>query len=166
MTKIIIKSGAAFGLALAIGGPLLGCHGGANCVDGASTNAETGVCLKVSGDFKLEDKAQKVGDSSSLAVRNSKTFHSFTIWIEKPDDLDKRAKAVAGMASKDLKLVASGDTAPNPGKFFHFHNVPGNYDFANAMIPGKAHFYRCEIQNTPPAEATAMLDMCKTLGGP
>ncbi len=143
-----------------------GCNGSGACADGASKNAETGVCLKVSGDMKLEDKVSKSGDTSYLHVRDAKTFKSFTIWIEKPDDLDKRAKIVGNMAGGDLKLVASGDTAPNKGKFFHFHNGTGNYDFAVALVPGKQHFYRCEIQNTPPDEAKAMVEACKTLGGP
>jgi hypothetical protein len=156
----------ALALTLVASSGLMACKGSAKCADGAATNAETGVCIKTTGDYKLEDKAQKVGDSSSLQVRNPKTFHGPTIWIEQPDDLDKRAKGVAGMAGGDLKLVASGDTAPNTGKFFHFHNAAKNYDFAVALVPGKKHFYRCEIQNTDPAEAGPMLEMCKTVGGP
>lgn len=166
MSKITLKRGIAFGLTLLTSALLLGCHGGVTCADGASKNPDTGVCLKVSGDYKLEDKASKAGDASSLAVRHAKTFHSFTIWIEKPADLAARAKVVAGMETSDLKLVASGDTAPNPGKFFHFHNAAGNYDFAIALVPGKEHFYRCEIQNAAPEEATEMLEQCKTVGGP
>lgn len=143
-----------------------GCNTSGACVDGASKNAATGVCLKLPDHLKMEENPSKSGESSMLRVRDPKTFKSFTIWIEKPDDLDTRAKTVGNMAGGDLKLVASGDTAPNKGKFFHFHNGPGNYDFAVALVPGKQHFYRCEIQNTPPEEAKAMVEACKTVGGP
>lgn len=144
---------------------LTACGGGGSCPEGASKGPE-GVCMKLPADLKFDDKTQKVGDASSLRVSNPKTFQSFTVWIEKPDDLDKRAKAVANMASSDLKLVASGDTAPNKGKYFHFHNPKGNYDFAVALVPGKEHFYRCEIQNTKPEDAKPMVEACKTIGGP
>lgn len=143
-----------------------GCKpGGATCVDGAAKNAETGICIKTTGEYTLEEKAHKVGDVSNIAVRN-KMFHGPTIWIEKPDDLDMRSKAIAGMASNDLKLVASGDTAPSKGKFFHFHNTKGNYDFAVTLVSTKSHMYRCEIQNGDPKEAPEQVAMCKTLGGP
>lgn len=142
------------------------CQGGGSCPEGSTKHAETGVCMKLPADLKFDDKAQKVGDATSLRVSNPKTFASFTVWIEKPDDLDKRAKVVTGMAGGDLKLVESGDTSPNKGKFFHFHNTKGNYEFAVALVPGKEHFYRCEIQNTKPEDAKPMIDACKTVGGP
>lgn len=164
-TKTIGFHGAV-AIAVAAGGLLLACKGGGSCVDGAYKDAESGVCLKLPADFKAGDKPSKSGDSSYLSIRNTKTLRSFTIWIEKPDDLDKRAKVVANMAGSDLKLVESGDTSPNTGKFFHFHNATGNYDFAVVLVPGKEHFYRCEIQNTPAEDAKAMVDACKTLGGP
>jgi hypothetical protein len=143
-----------------------GCGGGGSCAEGATKNAETGVCIKLPADFKLDDKANKAGDSSYLSVRNTKNLKSFSIWIDKPDDLEKRSKIVQNMASSDMKLVASGDTAPAKGKFFHFHNGPGNYDFAVALVPGKDHFYRCEIQNMPPEDAKPMVETCKTVSGP
>jgi hypothetical protein len=145
---------------------LSACAGGNSCPEGAYKNAETNVCIKLPADFKADDKVGKAGEASYLTIRNSKTLKSFSIWIEKPDDLDKRAKVVENMASADMKLVASGDTSPSKGKFFHLHNGPGNYDFAVALVPGKEHFYRCEIQNTPPDEAKPMLEACKTVGGP
>jgi hypothetical protein len=153
-------------VAIAAAGLSIACKGSGACVEGAYKDGESGVCLKLPAEYKAADKPSKSGDSSYLSVRNTKTFRSFTIWIEKPDDLDKRAKVVANMASSDLKLVDSGDTSPNKGKFFHFHSPQGNYDFAVALVPGKEHFYRCEIQNTPPEDAKAMVDACKSLGGP
>ena len=57
------------------------------------------------------------------------------------------------MASSDLVLVEKGDTSQGKCKFFHFHNPKGNYEFALALISGKDHFYRCEIQNTPIKDA-------------
>jgi len=145
---------------------LSACAGGSNCPEGAYKDAETNVCIKLPADFKADDKVAKAGESSYLTIRNSKTLKSFSIWIEKPDDLDKRAKVIENMASGDMKLVAKGETSPSKGKFFHFHNGPGNYDFAIALVPGKEHFYRCEIQNTPPEDAKPMLEACKTVGGP
>lgn len=145
---------------------LSACGGGGGCPEGAYKHAETNVCIKLPADFKVDDKVNKAGESSYLRVQNTKTLKSFSIWIEKPEDLGKRAKAVEGMAGGDLKLVASGATSPNSGKFFHFHNTKGDYDFAVALVPGKEHFYRCEIQNTPPEEAKPMVEACKTVGGP
>lgn len=153
--------------ALGLAASLSACGGGGgSCPEGAYQHAETKVCIKLPADFQVDEKASKSGESSYLSVKNTKTLRGFSIWIEKPDDLAKRAAAVEGMASDDMKLVASGATSPNAGKFFHFHNGPGNYDFALAMVPGKEHFYRCEIQNTPPEDAKPMLEACKTVGGP
>ena len=154
---ILLSAGAITALA--------GCNSGASCAEGATKHAETGVCIKLPADYKLEDKANKAGDSSYISVRNPKTFKNFSIWLDKVDDLDKHAKIIKNMESKDLKLVASGDT-PTKGKFFHFHNGPGNYDFSITLVPGKQHLYRCEIQNTPPEDAKPMVEACKTLSGP
>ena len=152
--------------ALFVAASLSACGGGASCPEGAYKHAETNICIKLPPDYKAEEKASKAGESSYISVRNSKAPKSFSIWIDKPGDLAKQAKITENMASNDLKLVASGDTSPSKGKFFHFHNGPKNYDFAVALIPGKEHFYRCEIQNTPPEDAKPMLEACKTLVGP
>ena len=152
--------------ALSLAPSVSACASGGSCPDGAYKNSETNVCIKLPADFKADEKVQKSGDSSFMRIQNTKTLKSFTIWIEPPEDLDKRAKIVQNMAGGDLKLVASGDTSPSKGKFFHFHNGPGNYDFAVALVPGKQHFYRCEIQNTPAEDAKPMLEACKTVGGP
>jgi hypothetical protein len=142
-----------------------GCKGaGGSCVDGAYKDADTGVCLKLGGNLAAE-KARKVGQSSSMTVRDSKTLHTFAVWIEPADGLAKRAKAVENMASSDLMLVDKGDNLTN-GQFFHFRNAKQGYDFAVALVPGKEHFYRCEIQNAPADEAKTFLDACKTLWGP
>ena len=151
------------GLALA---PLLSaCGGGGSCPEGAFQESETHVCIKLPADFKA-DKPMKSGESTYIPIRNSKTLKSFTVWLDKSDDLAKRGKIIENMASSDLKMVASGETSPNKGKFWHFHNGPANYDFAVALVPGKDHMYRCEIQNTPPDEAKPMVEACKTIGGP
>lgn len=142
------------------------CGGGGDCPAGSFKHSQSSICLKLPANFQPDEKVATSGESSYLRVKNSNTLRSFTVWIEKPDDLDKRAKAVEKMASAELKLVASGETSPNKGKFFHFHNEPGNYDFAVALVPGKKNFYRCEIQNTPPEDAKLMLEACKTVGGP
>src|SRR5829696_7298550 len=89
---------------------LAACNSGASCAEGATKHAESGVCIKLPADYKLEDKANKAGDSSYISVRNSKTPKGFSIWLDKVDDLDKHAKIVKNMESKDMKLVASGDT--------------------------------------------------------
>lgn len=145
---------------------LSACGGGSSCPEGAYKNPESNVCIKLTPDFKADDKVAKAGESSYLRVKNTKTLQSFTIWIEPPEDLDKRAKIVEGMAGGDLKLVEKGDTSPAKGKFFHFHNGPKDYEFAVALVPGKEHFYRCEIQNTPAEDAKPMLEACKTVSGP
>jgi hypothetical protein len=141
-----------------------GCGKG-GCVEGAYKHAASGVCLKLSPDLKADEKINGTGTTTSIRVSNSKTYGSFTIWIEPPDDLSKRASVVEKMAGDDLKLVESGDTATK-GKFFHFHNDKRNYEFAVALVPGDKHFYRCEIQNTPAADAKDFLDACKTVAGP
>jgi hypothetical protein len=154
-------------LALATSVPFVtACGDGAKCADGAYKNAETNVCLKLPPGYKADDKVSKSGETQSIALRDAKTSESFTIWIDKPDDLDKRAKSLEGMANSDLVLVEKGDTSPGKGKFFHFHNPKGNYEFANAIVSGKSHFYRCEIQNTPAAVAKPMIEACKTMNGP
>ena len=140
-----------------------GCGKGMDCAEGAYKSADPAFCIKLPADYQA-DKAMKSGENSYVGMRNSKTGRSFTVWLDKPEDLDKRAKAVAGMAGGDLKLVTSGDAGK--GKFFHFHNTRGDYDFAVTLVPGKEHMYRCEIQNTPPEDAKAMVEACKTLSGP
>jgi hypothetical protein len=142
------------------------CNGGTKCAEGAYKNAETNVCIKLPADFKADDKVSKSGDNQYITLRNEKTLKTFSIWIEKADDVDKRAKSLEGMASSDLVLVEKGDTSPGKGKFVHFHNPKGNYEFADAIVGGKAHFYRCEIQNTPAADAKPMIEACKTMNGP
>jgi hypothetical protein len=142
------------------------CGGGSSCAEGAYKNAETGICIKLPADFKADDKVMKSGESQYVLLRHAKTFKTFSVWIEKSDDLDKRAKTVENMASSSLVLVEKGDTSPGKGKFFHFHNPQGNYEFAVALVPGKAHFYRCEVQNTPIEDAKPMIEACKTLSGP
>lgn len=154
-----------FAVIAGLAGASYGCSSSGACAEGATKEAETGVCVKLPAEYKM-DKAQKSGESSMIRVHNDKTLDSFTIWVEKPDDLDKRAKVVANMAGDDNKLVANGDTSPAKGKFFHFHHPDSNRDFAVALVPGKQHFYRCEIQNTEPKAAATELDICKTVSGP
>src|SRR5262245_38617420 len=97
--------------ALVLAPSLSACTSGSSCPEGAYKNAETNICIKLPADFQADDKVAKAGDDSYLRIKNTKTFKSFSIWIEKPDDLDKRAKVVENMASGDLKLVASGETS-------------------------------------------------------
>jgi hypothetical protein len=153
-------------MAASVGFALLGCGGGGSCAEGATKHEGTGLCMKLPADFKFDDKPMKAGETEYLRVKNTKTLGSFTIWLDKPEDLEKRAKIVENMASNDLKLVEKGDTSPGKGKFFHFHNGPGDYDFAVTLVSTSKHLYRCEIQNTKPVEAKPMVDACKTLSGP
>lgn len=145
---------------------LSACAGGSSCPEGAHKDADTNVCIKLPPDYTAEKNVKTSEGGGYIRVRNPKTLQSFSIYIEPPEDLDKRAKIVEGMAGGDLTLIAKGDTSPAKGKFFHFHNGPKDYDFAVTLVQGKEHMYRCEIQNTPTAEAKAMVEACKTVSGP
>jgi hypothetical protein len=141
-----------------------GCGGGGSCAEGATKEPTTGVCMKLPPDFSFEKPSSS--EPTSLRVKNAKTFHSITVYLDKPEDLDKQAKTIENMAGGDLKIVAKGDTSPGKGKFFHFHNTSGDYDVSWTLVSTSKHLYRCEIQNEKPADVKAMVEACKSLSGP
>src|SRR4051812_32203125 len=111
--KIVLKYSLWMALATTAALAAIGCNKGMECPEGTYKSADPAFCIKVPDGFKADDKPMKSGDTTYVNIRNQKNFHSFTIWFDKQEDLDKRAKIVANMAGSDLKLVASGDV---PGR--------------------------------------------------